>query len=73
MRAAQIDQVDEQLRGAAPVAARLSDRFQFPTPQGRATPGSPPPGAPTRFLRVRANVIAARARQAGAYIDCLKP
>ena len=31
------------------------------------------PGAPTRFLRVRANVIAARARQAGAYIDCLKP
>jgi two-component system, OmpR family, sensor kinase len=49
VRAAQIDQVDEQLRGAAPVAARLSDRFQFPTPPGRAAQGSPPPGAPTRF------------------------
>jgi monofunctional biosynthetic peptidoglycan transglycosylase len=30
------------------------------------------PAKPTRFLRVRANIIAARARQAGTYIDCLR-
>jgi monofunctional biosynthetic peptidoglycan transglycosylase len=30
------------------------------------------PAKPTRFLRARANLIAARARGAGAYIDCLR-
>jgi monofunctional biosynthetic peptidoglycan transglycosylase len=31
------------------------------------------PGKPSRLVRARANIIAARARAAGAYIDCLKP
>jgi monofunctional glycosyltransferase len=31
------------------------------------------PGRPTRFVRLRAQIIAARARGAGAYINCLNP
>ena len=49
VRAAQIDQVDEQLRGAAPVAARLSDRFRFPAPPGGQSPFAAPPATPTRI------------------------